>query len=198
MSQWSWQLSIVFFSSIVFGFIFLGKSSGKYTLYLLSLSLSFVRRWVTQCLYFFSVFFCLFLSFSLLMPIWHAFCLPAIGQTRPFGVLPSGDSAIRPFGYPSHPIPPIHAFGYPSIHASIRIAPFFIQFIHPNASQPSCCVRLFAPSERLMRKCPVHSSLSYPTCVHPSCRLCKPSTLLVCTFVPWKRRPSIQSREARQ
>lgn len=164
----------------------------------LSLSLSFVRRWVIQCLIFFlpfSIFFCPFLCPC---PYGMRFCLPAIGQTRPFGVLPSGDSAIRPFGYPSHPIPPIHAFGYPSIHASIRIAPFFIQFIHPNASQPSCCVHLFDPSERLMRKCPVHSSLSYPTCVHPSCRLCKPSPLLVCTFVPWKRRPSIQSREARQ
>lgn len=175
-----------------FWFNFLGKSSGKYLIYVISLSLSVsrVRQKMGDSMpYFFSAFFCLFLSFSLPMPIWRAFCLPAIGQTRPFGVFASGDSAIHSFGYPSHPIPSIHAFGYPSIRASIRIAPFFIRFIHPNASQPSCCVHLFDPSERLMRKCPVHSSLSYPTCVHPSCRLCKPSTLLVCTFVPWKTPP---------
>lgn len=138
----SFQLFLVFF---------LGSQAASIPSTLsLSLSLSFVRRWVIQCL----ILFCLFLSFSLPMPIWHAFCLPAIGQTRPFGVFASGDSAIHPFGNPSQPIPPIHAFGYPSIHASIRIAPFFIQFIHPNASQPSCCVHLFDPSERLMRNVP--------------------------------------------
>lgn len=137
-----------------FWFNFLGKSSGKYLIYFISLFLSRSSEDGRFNALFFSVFFCLFPSFSLPMPIWHAFCLPAIGQTRQFGVFASGDSAIHPFGYPSQPIPPIHAFGYPSIHASIRIAPFFIQFIHPNASQPSCCVHLFDPSERLMRNVP--------------------------------------------
>lgn len=190
MGQWSWQLSIVFFFfSIVFGFIFLGKSSGKYLIYFISLSLSLVRQKMGDSMpYFFlsfSVFFCPFLCPC---PYGIRFaCLPLDRPDHSGVLLLVIQPSICP--YPSHPIPPIHAFGYPSIHASIRIAPFFIRFIHPNASQPSCCVHLFDPSERLMRKCPVHSSLSYPTCVHPSCRLCKPSTLLICTFVPWKTPP---------
>lgn len=152
-----------------------------------------------QCL----IFFCLFLSFSVLF-FAHAHmacvfaCLP-LDRPDHSGFLllviqPSIHLDIHPI--PSHPA---HSCIRVSIHPCIHShSPFFIQFNHPNASQPSCCVHLFDPSERLMRKCPVHSSLSYSTCVHPSCRLCKPSTLLVCTFVPWKRRPSIQSREARQ
>lgn len=165
-----------------------------------SLSLSFVRRWVIQCLIFFlsfSVFFCPFLCPC---PYGMRFCLPAIGQTQPFGVFASGDSAIHlSLSIPSHPIPPIHAFGYPSIHPCIHSHCPFFHSIHPSQCVPTVLLR---PSVRPIRtphaKCPIHLSLSYPTCVHPSCRLCKPSTLLVCTFVPWKRRPSIQSREARQ
>lgn len=149
MSQWSWQLSIVLFP-IVFGFIFWGKSSGKYTLYLISLSL--VRQKMGDSMpYFFVPFSVLFCPFLCPCPYGMRFCLPAIGQTRPFGVFASGDSAIHPFGYPSHPIPSrpfMHSGIHPSMHpfalphfsfdSSIPMRPnrlvASIYSTHPNAS----------------------------------------------------------------
>lgn len=137
--------------------LFFGGSRAVSILSTFSLSLSFVRRWVIQCLIFFLPFSVLFCPFLCPCPYGMRFCLPAIGQTRPFGVFASGDSAIHSFGYPSHPIPPIHALGYPSIHPCIHShSPFFIQFIHPNAPQPSCC----RPSVRPIRT--PHAKMSRP------------------------------------
>lgn len=183
-----------------FWFLFFGevKRQVSHLLYL-SLSLSFVRRWVGDSMpYFFlsfSVFFCPFLCPC---PYGMRFCLPAIGQTRPFGVCASGDSAIHPFGYPSHPIPPIHAFGYPSIHASIRIAHFSF-----NSTIP------MRPNRLVASICSTHPNASCENVpsIHP-CPILRASIHRAvyvkhspCWFVllyPGKRRPSIQSREARQ
>lgn len=182
-----------------FWFNFLGKSSGKYLIYVLSFSLSLVRQKMGDSMpYFFlsfSVFFCPFLCpcpygmrFAcqpLDRPDHSGFCLLVIQ--------PSIHLDIHPI--PSRPF--MHSGIHPSMH------PFALPHFSFNSSIP------MRPNRLVASICSTHPNASCENVpsIHP-CPILRASIHRAvyvkhspCWFVllyPGKRRPSIQSREARQ